>query len=673
VTQAIGSRFHIQNLLPNAERDRRLFLIRLVLGVTFALGALAVIDQRQFADEIAVWAVSPNWRWALRIGGGVVGLVGLIFASTWTTFGNTLSKLSKKFADFTLKLSVVRIFIPVALSAVFPVLVLGSYGRFVLPFFTRLFIFWLLTITATWFVNNLRSSANPIIVSLAVALIFAVVYRIAVFSADVSTYPFSLGWSEASRYYYASLFFARRIYGFSIPPSVLHPTRYLMQSLAFLIPGSNLFFHRLWQVIIWVLLAASIGFVLENRLHLQDGLTRLLFIMWVFLFVFQGPVWYHLLIIVLLLIWGVRRTKPLATLVIVLMASAWAGISRVNWIPVPGMLAALLYLLERRKSDGKLLAFFAWPAIWFFAGTVMGFVSQWLYINLSGNAANQFGSSLSSPLLWYRLYPSATYPLGVLPGIVLASLPMVLIIALRLRENYEHLQPLKLLAILVILLALFGGGILVSVKIGGGSNLHNMDAYLIALMITGVYAVMARWQLHPSDDVGAAPLHGALVIFAIWVPVCFAIGLGKPLRSYDMERAQRALDQVKSIVEPVADGGGEVLLISQRHLITFGNLRTVDVIPEYETVFLMEMAMSRNRDYLDQFQAELKAHEFDMIVVDQLSTQIQGRDHNFAEENNAWVEEVSRPILCHYVLSNRLSTPPLEFYVPRDGENPCDS
>jgi hypothetical protein len=86
----------------------------------------------------------------------------------------------------------------------------------------------------------------------------------------------------------------------------------------------------------------------------------------------------------------------------------------------------------------------------------------------------------------------------------------------------------------------------------------------------------------------------------------------------------------------------------------------------------MEMAMSRNKPYLDQFHTDLREQRFDLIVVDRLSTQIQGRNDDFAEENNAWVEEVSRPILCHYGIAERLSRPPVDFYVPLSERNECD-
>ncbi|MGD8632158.1 MAG: hypothetical protein PVF85_01215 [Anaerolineales bacterium] len=657
--------------LPQDGHARRLLLIRLILGVTFILGALAVNAQRQYADEIAVWAVSSGWRWAIWIGGVLTAVFGLIFGSSWTSIGNFYIRLSDTLIGLATKLGILRPLVIAALSMVFPYLVLGPYGRFVFPFFTRLLIFWLLTITASWLASTLRPSANPLFVSAAIALVFAALHRVAVFSADISVYPFSLGWSEASRYYYASLFLSKRIYGVSIPPSVLHPTRYLIQSIPFLAPGAGLFIHRLWQVVVWVLLTAVTGIALSSRLRLQNRRAQWLLAVWAFLFIFQGPVWYHLLIMVALLLWGVQSERRWLTLAVVLLASAWAGVSRVNWIPVPGMLAGLIYLLERKRSNRGVIGYFAWPLAWFVAGTALGFISQWTYIAISGNEASRFASSLSSPLLWYRLLPSATFALGVLPGILLASLPLVFVIAFRLVRIGERTEWLRTTAILAVLLILFGGGILVSVKIGGGSNLHNLDAFLIALMITGVYAGTSRWR-YSSQGSQVLPTPAPLVLLALSMPICFAIGMGKPLRTYDMQRAEQSLSRVKSIVEPIAEDGGNVLLISQRHLLTFGNLVDVEMIPEYETVFLMEMAMSRNRAYLDEFHEDLEDHVFDMIVVDRLSNQIQGREHNFAEENNAWVEEVSRPILCHYNAAYSIASPPLEFYVPLKGESRCD-
>jgi hypothetical protein len=336
------------------------------------------------------------------------------------------------------------------------------------------------------------------------------------------------------------------------------------------------------------------------------------------------------------------------------------------------MLAALLYFLEKKKVDRGFIEYFAWPAIWVVVGTAAGFLSQWSYILISGNEAGRFGSSFDSPLLWYRLLPSGTYSLGVLPGIVLALFPVAMLVAYRFFGQGWKVNPLRLTAILAIPAVLFAGGILVSVKIGGGSNLHNLDAFLVAWMILGGYTATHQWQLDDVREEVPRSIPAALFMVVIWIPICFAIGLGKPLRSFDMHQARLAMDEIRSIVEPIAEQDGEVLFISQRHLQTLGYVQSGELIPEYETVFLMEMAMSRNEPYLEQFHKDLSEQRFDLIVVDRLSTQIQSRNDDFAEENNAWVEEVSMPIICHYGIAERLSMPPLDFYIPLNEQVECD-
>ena len=77
-------------------------------------------------------------------------------------------------------------------------------------------------------------------VGFAVALvILGLAYEVFLRYGAVTSYPLSMGWSEGSRYYYASLYFSKSIYGQSFALSTLHPTRYLLQSIPFLIPSSR--------------------------------------------------------------------------------------------------------------------------------------------------------------------------------------------------------------------------------------------------------------------------------------------------------------------------------------------------------------------------------------------------------------------------------------------------
>ena len=201
---------------------------------------------------------------------------------------------------------------------------------------------------------------------LAAALLQTCVYIVVSQLPEISTYPLTMGWSETSRYYNASFFFAQRIYGMSTPPTVLHPSRYLMQAVPFLIPDSPLWLHRAWQVFLWMVTPLLTAIILVRRLLPWKRLETWLLIGVSFVYLTIGPVYYHLLVPVMLVLWGFRtsltaassggwagRWRLLISTVVLLVASAWAGISRLNWFPVPGMLAAALILMERPVSPAN--------------------------------------------------------------------------------------------------------------------------------------------------------------------------------------------------------------------------------------------------------------------------------------------------------------------------------
>jgi hypothetical protein len=499
---------------------------------------------------------------------------------------------------------------------------------------------------------------------LAAPLFYGFVYKLAVFIPYVSTYPFSMGWSEASRYYYASLFFAQKIYGEAAPLSVLHPSRYLMQSLPFLVDGAPLWLHRLWQVLLWVVFAFLVGVVLARRLSLADRSRQVLLTLWAFLFLFQGPVYYHLLVMPLLILLTFDARRPWRTLFFVLVASAWGGISRVNWIPFPGMLAAVLYLLEVPQEQKPFWRYLVLPVVWFAAGSAVGLASQQVYQLISGNPAIYFGTSFTSELLWYRLKPSVTYPMGVLKSAVLASLPAALILLVCFFKTWRAYRPWRILGLAAALFVLLAGGIVVSVKIGGGSNLHNLDGFLVMLLV-----VVAYWGLGAFvPDSTVQPLRpGFKFLFAaaaLVMPLYFLLPEAGPLPVRDLQGAQAALQTLTEQVEQAASAGGEVLFISERHLLSQGIFENVAHVHEYEKVFLMEMAMANHGPYLEAFKEDLRSHRFALIVSETLYLQYQGRSKQFGEENDAWVRGVSEPMLCYYEPLLTLEGYHITLYTP---------
>ena len=406
-------------------------------------------------------------------------------------------------------------------------------------------------------------------------------------------------------------------------------------------------------------------------------------IFWGFLFLFQGPIYFHLLFMVILILWGYHSTRFWRTLLVVLITSLWAGISRINWLPVPGLLAAALYLIEV-KIKGKSFWNYLYPlAIWVVAGTGLAFASQQAYQLWSGNPQSWFGSSFTSDLLWYRLLPNPTFPLGILPSVILVSLPLIGLMSVRLINRWREFHLVRILGLAAILGVLFVGGVIVSVKIGGGSNLHNLDAYLALLLVIGSYIYFDRFQPdQPSQVIENAQDHlssnsntllrsteGIFIAAALVFPMYFTLTSGGQLPKRDYAAAQAAIQTINSETQQTVNRGGEVLFISQRHLLTFNYVQNVPLIPEYELVFLMEMAMSDNPAYMDAFHTDVSSQRFSMIVSEPLVVQYQGRSHGFGEENDAWVERVSEPVLCYYEPAIKLDSVGVILYTPR--LNPC--
>lgn len=484
----------------------------------------------------------------------------------------------------------------------------------------------------------------------------AVMWKLMSFASALSVSPFALGWSEASRYYYASLFHSNAIYGVRTAWPVLHPSRYLLQSIPFLAGNLPIAAHRLWQVGLWLGATALVATVLAWRWEGARSWRFVLLIGWGFLFLFQGPVYYHLALgVVPLLVWF-RWDRPWRNLALVLIGSVWAGLSRMNWYPVPALLAAALLALESPTGEGHnwTVRGWRWPLAWILSGSLLASLSSAAYAQLSGNSLSQFGSSLTSDLLWYRLMPNATYPMGILPGIGIAVLPPALLIGCSLRQPVAR-DPLRLGLLIGVLAVLLLGGLVVSVKIGGGGDLHNLDAFLLLLLVV-CGGLWAGWGRVRSE------VRWFVVGLVVVVPSGFAILSGQPREAGNALAQRAALVTLRQRVE-AADG--PVLFLTQRQLLTFGEIQ-VPLVEDYEKVHLMEMAMARNPAYLAQFRDELAAHRFAVVVSDSLNTGRQGSQHAFGEENDAWLDAVVTPLLAHYRVEAQLPEAGVWLLVPRD-------
>mgnify|MGYP000978808206 CR=1 FL=1 len=364
------------------------------------------------------------------------------------------------------------------------------------PVLTTILFYWM-----TWWLVLLASAALKVALKTswqggfaAALVILGVAYEIFIRFRAVSDYPFSLGWSETSRYFYASLYFSQSLYGETFPLSTLHPTRYFLQSLAYLIPSWGLTEHRFWQFLLWIVLTAAVAVSLAWRAltsPLPTGEGRRgegwLFAGWFFLYLLLVGVYYHLTPLIFIPLLFVSPKHPWRSLVAVFFASLWAGVSRVNWFPMPAMIAVAIYLLEvpfsqsMKEERGKkhtphsssfifhLSSYLSIPFLWTISGLLSALAAQAAYIPLSGNANNpeMFASSFTSDLLWYRLWPNPLFPLGIVPAILIVSGPLLFVL-IAATLQWKRLHPLRWVGLWGMILVLFGGSLVVSAKIGGG-------------------------------------------------------------------------------------------------------------------------------------------------------------------------------------------------------------
>ncbi len=643
---------------------------RTILAVTAALSLLSILDLFASAQKLGV-GVSTSVTWLAGVflfaAIALLALLGLGISFTkkadqlWGRI-EALGFISKFFGI---------LFIFVALIG-FPLIVSNSFFKTVLggAGWIHLFVFWMFSMIGMVGVKSLRNIEWHL--ALTVFILPQALLQLTLINLPLLTaYPFAMGWSETSRYYYPALFFSEKIFGEKLSLPILHPTLHFLLAIPYLF-DAPLWMHRFWQVLLRFALVGLMIPALMKRLAIQNRALKIFIGMWMFLFLMMGPIYLHLTVPVLILLFGFSLPRPTQTWFALLLATIWAGTSRINWYVMPGMIAAVLYLLETPYNGKNFWRYIAKPALWFIVGTLTAFVSMQVYIAFSGipNPENFF-TSLSSPLLWYRLLPNESYAYGLLPAALFVSLPMWIVLIQQFRSRRADWHPLRMFFILAALLALFLGGLIVSLKIGGGADLHNLDAYFTMLWIVFSYLVFARYTAEGNRTAEFIPLNWGNAMAVIVIPILFITQTNIGFKTYDPAHTDNALQTLQSEIDRVNAEGGEILFITQRHLISMGMLENVTLVQEYEREELMEMAMSNNEEFLAIFKQDMQSQRFGLIVVDPLTFKILARRRAFSEENNVWVRGIMRPILCNYRLDISFPEDEIALYVPQEGERVC--
>ena len=206
-------------------------------------------------------------------------------------------------------------------------------------------------------------------------------------------------------------------------------------------------------------------------------------------------------------------------------------------------------------------------------------------------------------------------------------------------------------------------GLVISVKIGGGSNLHNLDMFLATLvLLTGLWAASIVREFAPGWP---RTLVQVVIVVLVAIPVAQVAGKVNRLALPDATASEEALALIEGLLEN-ATVEDEVLFIDQRQLLVFGDYPSLHWDPAFEQVELMDRALAMDEDYLSTFYAQLQTQRYRWIICDPQPVVFKGRSGPFGEENDAWVNAVTIPLLEAYQPRYRLDDVGIWILEPRN-------
>ena len=532
-----------------------------------------------------------------------------------------------------------------------------------------------------------------------VGLLLGAILVLAESQVLVSDYPFSLHWSEGNRLWDYSVVFGRQRYNYTGAEPIfawIDAGRQTLWGLPFLFSGVPIWLVRLWSAILVTVPYALLGWLafrpLEGRREqwLAAGL-------WSLIFLNQGPIYTPLVLAAILV--ALARRKPLwLALPLVYFAGEYAGASRFTWSFAPAIWAVMLSFADSVLVRGSL----AWQD-WLRA-LALGLAGMWakglpilvgILVGIfpfllagdgvPGALAGPDSSveslqglqavSTNQPFLWERLFPNPIYAPGILLGLVLATLPLILLMVYLIRNGYWKTVVWQRAAMLLGLGALLAVGVVASAKVGGGIDLHNMDMFLVGLVLVAAVAweggLASRFQKLLSNSAAVRWLLAGMVFIPAFLPMI----AGMPLELPSQERTQFVLQRIQDKVM-CARQYSEVLFMDQRQLLTFGLMGDLPLVVDYEKKYVMNQALSEDAAYFENFREDLASGRFSLIVTEREALRFKEADleslgDSLIEENNAWVTWVTTPLLHYYESVGEFKDAGVELFMPIERDFDC--
>jgi hypothetical protein len=680
----------------------------------------ASVEVRQIASGTGTWLGDFSRTWALLYFLFILLCIASLFIVNLVVWrSERFSKFVERMIEFRERIGNLRwlLWLAVLIAPIwfFQYTVWGVvFQKFYIRFILTAITVGLLTILSSR--GNVLAGWSELLASL---IFVGSAFSIAVSLKNVTDYPFSLGWSEGNRLWDYSVLFGRERYLY--PPEKDIPVyldfgRQFVGGLPFLIPGITISAARFWVGLTLIIPYLLLGLALFRMLA-KDKWTWFAAVLWVFLFLKQGPI-HPPLVLSAALVALAWRTSLWVAVPLMIGAGFFAQASRFTWMFAPAIWIFMLEFATASFSNREHAA-----RIWKrsialgFSGLFGGVLLPWLVsattvprispaepvVSATEPAAVPMGFALfdfiidrlgDQPLLWYRLLPNSTYGHGILFALLLAVGPLLAVLIYLSVKNIWRLERLQRLALALPLLAFLGVGLVVSTKIGGGGDLHNMDMFLIGLLFAGALAFYnggLDWLKNPQI---IPPVMKAIIGFSLVIAITTPM-LSMSSNNYGdraswlmvltdapseaalgMQPAREEVDDAIQLIQEEVDNAkvrGEVLFMDQRQLLTFGYIKDVPLVPEYEKKRLMDEALSGNPRYFEPFYADLAAQRFSLIVSEPLRTPIQDSSYRFGEENNAWVTWVAGPVLCYYEPLVTLRVFRLQLLIPNENTDNCES
>ncbi len=529
-------------------------------------------------------------------------------------------------------------------------------------------------------------------------LVSGTTFTLASAFSSVSSYPFNLYWSDGNRIWDYSVLFGRDLYNYPQDQPLeafISIGRQFLWGIPFLVDGISIFWVRFWSAFVLTIPYMVLGWLVFKPNEKRD-IMWVLAGLWAFLFLNQGPIYTPLVLSAILVAIAWRR--PLfITLPLIFLAGYYAQAARWTWLFAPAMWIVILEFSGATIKHEKVWKRSISSGI---AGIFGGYLFPQMLNFLQQGGENLLdvsevsGSITRQPLLWYRLLPNETYPEGLLLGTLIAILPALILLVYASRSIDWKFPRLQKTALWGSLFAFLLVGLIISTKIGGGNNLHNLDMFLIALLF--VLATAWKHGRFRSFFVSESSVFIKLVVFLL-----IALPALKPLLSLrpKLSLTQEEIKQIQVLTdfEPNTDAPletlpseddiekvltrirtytiqaaekGEVLFIDQRQLLTFGYVPSIPLIPDYEKKLMMEQSMRNNAEYFIDYYRDLSNHRFSMIISEPLKTPVK-EEGAFSEEGDAWTKWVAAPTLCFYEPIETFKAVYIQLLVPRTEPLDC--